>query len=467
MTRRKLVAPLLAGILLLCFVVVQSSAASGDTAENVTIRLPLALLQLGEEVQGAAPALLTAVRDYERAAADYRARSAQVRGTSLNLETPAQVRDKGIGTGVQLSLKQASGPLQTSATVGLAAGYEWDESWQVGPAVAVGLTLPLPSDADVRSRTYELELATAAARYKNQERTWKLDLIEAYRDVLLAQRDKDIAALKLEAARLELEGAEVRGAAGGVSAAALHAARQGVAQAESGLVAAELRLEQALFKLGQLTGDPNLTLETDGDEQAVREITVIPAADGAEAWVQLALTLRDDVRLAEAQVALALDRLRLAERKARLTGELTGGITVPASSSEPERVGWYVGAAFTLPLYDVAVDEDVRKAEIAYEQAVADRDALLERVKGDVGFAYRQLELAEAVYRQATTGAEYAAQLLAAAEEAAGSGMGTPAAVLGARVTLAQAERDVVAAYYDLIVRRVTLWHLVGGDFSW
>lgn len=467
MIRRKFLQPLLAVLLVLCCAAAHVGAEGSETAHNSAIRLPLGLLHLGEQAQGSAPALLTAARELERAQSDFRSRTGQVWGTSFSLDAPTQVRDKGAGTSVQLSLRQAAGPLEANATVGLAAAYEWEASWKLGPTVTLGVKLPLPSDADVRTRTHELELERAEVRYRNAERNWKLALVQGYRDVLLAQYDKDIAALKLTEAQMELERAEVRGAAGAESAAALHAARQGVAKAEAGLVAADLRLEQALFHLAQVTGSVSMVPPAAEDEYAVRKIDVAPAADSAEAWIQLALARRDDVRLAEATVALAYDELQLAQRKAGLTGELTGGVSLPASSSEPERIGWYVGAAFTMPLLDVATAEAVNKAEIAYAQAVADRDALLERIEGDVRFAYRQLELAEAVYRQAVAGAEYAAQLLVTAEEAASSGVGTPAEVVSAQVTLAQAERDVVAAYFDLIVRRVTLWHLVGGDFSW
>ena len=76
-------------------------------------------------------------------------------------------------------------------------------------------------------------------------------------------------------------------------------------------------------------------------------------------------------------------------------------------------------------------------------------------------FAYRQVELAEAVYAQAVAAAEYAARLLETAEQAAGSGSG-PCGRSQRPVTLAEAEREVMAAYFDLVVRRVTLWHLVG-----
>jgi len=468
--RRTFFSSFLAGVLVLCGLAAQVGAQAGGLGQDLaTVRLPLDLLELGEKARSSAPDLLTAARDLERARSDFRAKVAELSGTTVSIQVPAEANYKGAGTGVQLALQQAAGPWQAGASLGLVAGYEWDGAWKTGSALTLGVKLPLPSDADVQRRGYELDLAAAEARFRGAQRSWNLALIEGYRDVLLARYDKDIAALKVAAAQMELEGAEVRGAAGAVSAAALHTARQGVAQAEAGLAAAELRLEQALFNLGQLTGDWTRSPEGPpaADEYGVRTIERAPAAGSVDGWVQLALEQRDDVQLAEARVALARDRLHLAERRAGGTGELSGGVSLPASSSEPEKLGWYVGAAFKLPLLDASVTEEVRKAELAYEQALADRDALLARVEGDVRFAYRQVELAEAVYAQAVAAAEYAARLLETAEQAAGSGVGTPAAVLSARVTLAEAEREVMAAYFDLVVRRVTLWHLVGGDLSW
>lgn len=457
--------------LLLCFSLLSAAVAFADSGSSAlphaVVDLPVSLLELGRQAEESAPRVLTAKRELEHAHSAFRATTAQLQGSSITLDAPIEVGEKGVGSGVRLSWKQAVGSAQTTASVGLAAGYKWDESLRVAPTLGLSLTLPLTGDADVRARNNALELGRAQARYRTTVSTWKLAVIEAYRNVHLAMHDRTIADLKLTAARIELEGVQTRGAEGGVSAAMVHSARQGLAQAETALAAAELQVEQALFNLRQLTGSAQIAAPAHSEPLASRHADLAPQSDTAEAWIQLALTARDDVRLAGEAVELARAELALARAQAGLTGQLSGGLTVPSSSSDPESFGWYVGAAFTMPLQDATTAERVKQAEIHYDQALADYQSLQDKVRGDVQFAYLQLALADAAYGQAIQGAQYAAELLETAMQAEESGVGTQLAVANARVAVADADRRVVAAYYDVVIRRITLWHMVGGDFSW
>ena len=178
-------------MLVLCGLAAQVGAQAGGLGQDLaTVRLPLDLLELGEKARSSAPDLLTAARDLERARSDFRAKVAELSGTTVSIQVPAEANYKGAGTGVQLALQQAAGPWQAGASLGLVAGYEWDGAWKTGSALTLGVKLPLPSDADVQRRGYELDLAAAEARFRGAQRSWNLALIEGYRDVLLARYDK-------------------------------------------------------------------------------------------------------------------------------------------------------------------------------------------------------------------------------------------------------------------------------------
>lgn len=462
----KIASLVLVGLAMFGMPLAQAQMPNSDS--NLAVALPLALVEWAQKAHDQAPTVLTAKRTLETARSQYRAGMAQIQGTSLVLDAPVEANEKGIAGSVGASWRQSLGATQITARVGVAESFKWDEELKVGPAVGLSVTHPLGATTDARVARQEYSLRSAEMRYRSALQSFSVELIRAYGAFRVSQLDAHIANLRLDVARRELEVAQLREVEGAASATALHAARQSVALSETSAASAALSVDKARGDLLRLAGMVELPPRGEAPhEWVVKELMGGPEHDDQTSWVNLALAAREDVHLAGQAVKLAQAELADAIRAASLSGELRGGLSFPSSSTSDPELGWYVGAAFTLPLRDSATAEAVVQAQLKLDQALADQDELLRRVRNEVGLAYQTTTLANQHLDQLTASAHYASHLLRVAEEALNEGLGTELEVARVSITVAEMERNVVSAYFDMVAKRVALWHMVGGDLTW
>lgn len=453
--------------LLLCCALV---ACVGTAAFGLTLEIPADFLAWARSAADTAPQLQRAERDLAAARSRYRSDTAAAAGSTLLLAAPLQVNGEAAGAGVQLSLRNKLGGTVTTASVGVAQAYEWDGSAAVVPTLAVRVTHPLGQGPETQAVRSALELAAAEAAYRDAVGAWQVAMLSAYAQLQAAVKDRQTAADQLELSLLHLAAAQAREREGAAAPAEVYTARLAVTKAESELLKADLAVEKARTELERLAGkawDGGLL----GAEAPVVEILLhpeAPDAGAAEAWVELALAHRPDLRLAAERVRLAELELAKARRAAGLTGSLEGGLTFPesATAGTPE-LGWYVRATWTLPLRDAGLAEAVVRAQLNLEQALADRSELEQRVRTDVQIALRELQLAEEVLARLDQELVHARQMLDLAIAAWQDGVGTELDVYNARIGLARAERAALDARYDVLLKRAALWRTVGGEVLW
>lgn len=442
------------------------SALPPDPGPSLELHVPKQLLQWAEDGKNSAPYLLTIARDREVAQSKIRVQLAETRGSRMQVNVPVEATADGLGGGASLSLRQVLGNTIAEVNVGAVAGFR-EEAFAAAPALGLELRHTVGGDADVASMKYEYQYRLAEATYRTGYRRWLSDLVAAYGAAELAKHDHDIAADRLALVEGKLAGALEREHAGAASPTEVYTATQQVTGAQAAVDASVLTTQSTLDALRHLTGSSSRTVVQPNDWEVVRWHSG-PATHDEAAWIEFALLHREDVRLAAEKVRVAEAELANAERRKGLVGEVKAGVTYPEKpTSTQSGVGWYVGAGVTLPLRDTARTEAVVQAELQLAQALADERDLHSRIRSEVALAYGRHEMAVRQHERALEDARQAKHLLEVAQLASDAGTQTQWDVTEAAIRMAEAERAVFSAYFDVLVQRVSLWHIAGRDVAW
>lgn len=471
MRRRSLVA-----LLIYCLTLLGGASAIAQLVNpigqdsNFVLHLPSQLVEWAEASRASSPGLTKAERTLELARSQYRAAVAGVEGSTLLLDAPFEVNQTALGAGVQLNLRSSRGSTVTTATLGLAHADPWDKEATLGPVLAVRVTHPLGGGTETELKQQAVRLAEAEAAYTNALGQWQIRLLKAYAALHLTLVDAEIAGQQLAYAEERLEVVLLREQRGASSPSEVYSARLAVTKAEADALKAQMAFDRALYDVIHLTGVQveRESLVIEAEPRVGMTFPQMLAADTEEEWVAHALNQRSDIRLADERVALAELALEDARREAGFKGELKGGITFPERpQADDPTLGWYVGAAFSLPLHDPLSSEAVLQAEVQLEQALADRTELVDQIRAEVTMAYRELQVATELYMQLQHELVYAERLVALAQEAWENGLGTELEVKEAAIARSKAVRSLLAAEYDVMAKRATLWQLVGGVVEW
>ena len=379
-------------------------------------------------------------------------------------------------------------------TVRYARGYETNffglpDSLGSGPGVALGvgseaslgvsvgaqLSLPLFDGGVRRARRQAAEVLLDAARL-DRDRTVSDVVLAAAQDYVGVLRADALVAVErsnLDADRALLDRVRAEYDAGNrdlgdvlQQQAVIAAAEQRLATARRNEAVARLALRQDL----RLPPGTPLALAP-----AAGALADLPPGPGADlgALVALALDRRDDLDAQEARIAAAGFDVRAARAGRRPQVSLGASVGTSYSSLDDNRGAFdqafsvYPASSASLtvsvPILDAGrTRRAVERARVFEADAEATRDLVRLQVAAEVETAVLDVEAARARADAARAGVEAATEALAAAEARYRVGAGIFLDVLEARRSLVQAETDVAAARYDLLLGRVALAYQTG-----
>ncbi len=359
---------------------------------------------------------------------------------------------------------------QVYPQVGLEAGYvrQYDESVLdmfggfIQPEVTNGYSLKTTLSQILFSWgrvSTAVEIAKVSRRQAEQdlaavERQVKLQVHQAFYDLLLARTLVDVAQETLSQRERHLEVARQRFEAGVVNEYEVIRARVDVANARTPVVQARNAVRQAVSRLNNLLARPQAA-----PIEAVGELEYVPAGS---------LTLDEVVRRAIEQrpelasLALARDMAEKNIRIARAGDKPSVGLraeygfaTQEFENLNPNREVWSVGVQFTLPLFDgwstrgkvVQAESQLRDLRIATDQ-------LREAIALEAKIALDDLRVAEEIIQASSLNIEQARKALELAEASYRYGVGTALDVTDAQLGLTVARTDHARALHDYMLAR-------------
>ncbi len=359
---------------------------------------------------------------------------------------------------------------QVYPQVGLEAGYvrRYDESVLdmfggfIQPEVTNGYSLKTTLDQILFSWgrvSTAVEIARISRRQANQdlasvERRVKLQVHQAFYDLLLARTLVDVAEETLRQRQRHLEVARQRFEAGVVNEYEVIRARVDVANARTPVVQARNAVRQAVSRLNNLLARPQAA-----PIEAVGDLEYVPAGP---------LTLDEVVRRATEQrpelasLALARDMAEKNIRIARAEDKPSVGLraeygfaTQEFENLNPNREVWSVGVQLTLPLFDgwstrgkvVQAESQLRDLQIATNQ-------LREAIALEAKIALDDLRVAEEIIQASSLNIEQARKALDLAEASYRYGVGTALDVTDAQLGLTVARTDHARALHDYMLAR-------------
>ena len=359
---------------------------------------------------------------------------------------------------------------QVYPQVGLEAGYvrRYDESVLdmfggfIQPEVTNGYSLKTTLDQILFSWgrvSTAVEIARISRRQANQdlasgERRVKLQVHQAFYDLLLARTLVDVAEETLRQRQRHLEVARQRFEAGVVNEYEVIRARVDVANARTPVVQARNAVRQAVSRLNNLLARPQAA-----PIEAVGDLEYVPAGP---------LTLDEVVRRATEQrpelasLALARDmaekNIRIAKAEDKPSVGLRaeyGFATQEFENLNPNREVWSVGVQLTLPLFDgwstrgkvVQAESQLRDLRIATNQ-------LREAIALEAKIALDDLRVAEEIIQASSLNIEQARKALDLAEASYRYGVGTALDVTDAQLGLTVARTDHARALHDYMLAR-------------
>ncbi len=362
---------------------------------------------------------------------------------------------------------------QVYPQVGLEAGYRryYDESFLdlfpgfIQPEVKNGYSLKTTLEQILFSWgrvSTAVEIARVSRRQAAQdlaatERKIKLQVHQAFYDLLLARRLVDVAEETLAQRKRHLEVAEKRYEAGVVNEFEVIRARVDVANARTPVIQARNRVRQAAARLNNLLArDQSAPLEPVGD------LEYLPAEDlDLETVVARAVKQRPELASLRIAREIAEKNLALARAEDKPTVALRaeyGFVTEEFENLNPNREQWTVGVSMTLPLFDgwrtrgkvaqaLSQLRDVRIAEDQLRQAIA----------LEAKVALDDLRVAEEIIRAASLNIDRARRAVELAEASYRYGVGTTLDVTDAQLGLTAARTDHAQALHDYMVARARL----------
>lgn len=446
-----------------------SLAALPGASDQVptVIQLPGRFIALRAAAQATSPVLESLRRELEIARAGYEGSLGALDGITTSIVVPVQSNGTRLSGGIGLSLRKRLGNTVAEASVGALADYPWGGEPAAGPALALSLRYVLDDDEQVARVKAEYALAQAEAAFTEAIKSWSLELLEAYGAVEVGQLEADIQQKRLDLARARHDAAVRRHEQGALASAALYEAKLAVTLAEDALETAEIAVETARDRLRRLTGLPQ-PLSASAGPYEERRIDRAPDDGDEEAWIQLALSNRPELALADQAVALAAAELEAAQRRAGLTGEVRAGVTFPKDSKPADPVWeWFVGANWTMPLQDPALTQAVLQSTLRLEQRRAERSTLEDSIRSEVSLAYREFARAKRHYLRTSEDVEHAAMLRQVVEDGMRAGIYTESDVAEAAIRVAEAELAAIRAYYDMVTKQLSLWFAAGRDVAW
>lgn len=221
--------------------------------------------------------------------------------------------------------------------------------------------------------------------------------------------------------------------------------------AHADLIRAKAALEQAIDALTEVTGSfagplPRLKAEL--------QPPPLPATT-VDDWLRLQQTSSAALQIAalEVQIAQADRRSRKAEAQPQADLVASAGRMDASESDLGSREDTArIGVEFTIPIYAGGINHSrVREAQARIEAAELEQDRLLREAEREVRTQYRNLEVARVTANALEIGLESARTAEQAVLAGYDAGTRTIADVLDARRRVAEAERNLNQARYDLL----------------
>jgi outer membrane protein len=363
--------------------------------------------------------------------------------------------------GLRPSLSAVGGARLVASDSRFAFGEEKDE-YPVWSATLEARQPILRLDWGARRARADARDALADAQFRQTEIEFIARVAERYLNSLRAQDRLLLTRAEVAAVERSLADVRKRYEVELVPGMDLKEAQARFDLARADLIRAEAELEQALDALAEVTGSFEAPLPRLRAQLPLPQ----PPATTVEDWLKLQQTNSAALQIAalKVQIAEADRRSRKAEAQPQADLVASAG-RMDASESElgSRQDEARIGVELTIPLYAGGINHSrVREAQARVEAAQLDAERLLREAGRELRTQFRNFEVARVTVEALTVGLESARAAEQAVIAGYDAGTRTIADVLDARRRVAEAERGLNQARYDLLTTILLLQAAAG-----
>lgn len=302
----------------------------------------------------------------------------------------------------------------------------------------------------------------ADAQFRQRQVEFIARVAERYLAALQAQDQRLLTQAEVDAVERSLDDVRKRYAVELVAGVDLKEAQARFDLARAELIRAEGLLEQHLDALAELTGPFQAPLPRLRAEWMPQPLTRSSSAE----WLSLLEGNSAVLRTAELRIAVAeADRKsRRADTRPQADLVLSAGRTDASQSDLGSREDVArLGVEVTVPIYAGGLNSSrVRESEARIDALKRDRDRLVREAEREVRAQFRNYEVSRISVEALAIGLESARAAASAVMAGYDAGTRTISDVLDARRQIAQAERDLNGARYDLLTYLLLLQAATG-----
>lgn len=363
--------------------------------------------------------------------------------------------------GLRPSLSLNGGASYVAADSQFAFGAEKDE-YPVWSATLEARQPILRLDWSARRERANARDALADAQFRQAQIDFIARVAQRYLDSMSAQDQLDLTRAEVEAVQKSLDDVRKRYDVELVPGMDLKEAQARFDLARADLIRAEAQLEQSFDALAEITGPFEGPLP-----RLKREVRAPPLpATTVDDWLVLLKDNNAMLRIAALNVEVAEADRKSRKADARPQADLVASAgRMDASESElgSREDTARIGVQVTIPIYAGGVNHSrVREAEARLDGARLERDRLVLEAEREVRTQYRNFEVSRITVEALTVGLDSARAAQQAVIAGYDAGTRTIADVLDARRRVAEAERNLNQARYDLLTYGLLLQATAG-----